>query len=167
VTLPDGRVVVTGRAWMGRGIGAIESALRELFAEASDEIALTAYSISTSQDRIFALLENALARGVKITMVVNRAASQPRSVIHGLRRLAIQFPHLRPLDYQSPDPRADLHAKAVVVDRRIALVGSSNLSHRGWVSNHELAVIVKGNSARDVARAIDRMTRDRNCVAIA
>ena len=32
------------------------------------------------------------------------------------------------------------------------MVGSSNLSHRGWVSNHELAVIVRGASARDVAR---------------
>jgi cardiolipin synthase len=166
VTLTDGRVVVTGTAWMGSGIGAIESALRELFDEAVDEIALTAYSISTSRDRIFELLAGALARGVKVTLIVNRAASQPKAVMHALRRLATQFPHLRVHDYRSTDPRADLHAKVVVVDRKVAIVGSSNLSHRGWISNHELAIIVRGASARDVAKAIDRLSRDRNCMEI-
>lgn len=155
--------MVTGAAWMGAGIGSIESALRELFERADDEIALTAYSISTSRDRIFELMAGALVRGVRLKVVVNRAATQPRSVMHALRRLAVQFPHLRVFDYRSADPRADLHAKAVVVDRKVAVVGSSNLSHRGWISNHELAVVVRGNSARDVARAIDRIVADRRC----
>ena len=166
MTLNDGRVVVTGTAWMGSGIGAIESALRELFEEADDEIALTAYSISTSRDRIFEFLARALARGVNVTLVINRLSSQPRAVVHSLRRLASQFPHFRVRDYRSPDPRADLHAKAVVADRKVAVIGSSNLSHRGWISNHELAVIVRGNSARDVAKAIDRLVKSANCARI-
>ncbi len=46
-------VVVTGTAWMGGGIGSIESALERLFRDARQEIVLTAYTISSSADRLF------------------------------------------------------------------------------------------------------------------
>lgn len=152
---------------MGGGIGSIDSALREMLDRANDEIALTVYSLSTSRDRIFDLLHKALARGVRVTMIVNRTASQPRAVIHSLQRLARQFPHFHLREYRSVHPQSDLHAKAVVVDRKVALVGSSNLSSRGWIFNHELAVVVRGSSAKGVARAIDRLLNDPVCVRLA
>lgn len=151
---------------MGGGIGAIESALRELFEKADNEVALTAYSISNSSDRIFEFVSGALARGVRVTMVVNRANAQPPSVLKMIKRLVAQYPHFTARDYESSDPNADLHAKAIVIDRKVAMVGSSNLSQRGWVKNHELAVVIRGNAAREVAKAIDRLVADRACSPI-
>lgn len=147
-------VVVTGTAWMGGGIGSIESALERLFREAKQEIALTAYTISSGADLLFDWIEAALARGIEVRLVINRLNTQPSDVVVRLRRLASTYPHFHLYDFV-PESEVDLHAKAVVVDRRIALVGSSNLSRRGLLANHELALLVEGLAAVDVARAID------------
>ena len=48
----------------------------------------------------------------------------------------------------------------VVAHRHMALVGSSNLSRRGLLNNHELAVLVEGLAAVDVARALDLLLAD-------
>ena len=149
-------VVVTGTAWMGGGIGSIESALERLFREAEHEISLTVYTISSGADLLLDWLEAALARGVQVRLVVNRLRSQPPDVTIRLQQLATVYPHLCLYDF-APEGEADLHAKVVVVDRRLALVGSSNLSRRGLLFNHELAVLVEGSGVTDVAIALDRL----------
>jgi len=158
-------VVVTGIAWMGSGIGSIESALERLFREAEQEIALTAYAISGGADLLFDWLEAALARGVQVRLVINRLSTQPPDVIARLHLLARTYPHFHLYSFAS-DGEADLHAKAVVVDRRLALVGSSNLSRRGLLANHELAVLVEGPVTADVARAIDLLCTSQHTVRI-
>ncbi len=147
-------VVVTGTAWMGRGIGSIESALERLCREAKQEIAVTVYTISGGADLLLDWLEAALARGVQVRLVINRLNNQPPEVIVRLRQLAGVYPHLHLYDFTTEE-HADLHAKAVVVDRSLALIGSANLSRRGLLANHELALLVEGPPAAEVARAID------------
>ena len=99
-------------------------------------------------------MEAALDRGVRVSMVVNRLESQSVEATSRLRGFAGSYPHFRLYDF-ARDPGFDLHAKVVVVDRRMALVGSSNLSRSGLLNNHELAVLVEGLAAADVARALD------------
>jgi len=53
-----------------------------------------------------------------------------------------------------------LHAKLIVVDRSIALVGSSNLSWKGLILNHELAVLIEGPTAAKVGNLIDVLAKD-------
>ena len=149
-------IVVTGAAWMGRGIGSIESALERLFREAEQEIALTAYAISSSVDCLFEWLEASLARGVEVRLIVNRLAKQPDGVVSRLYYLTSAYPHFHLFDFVH-EGEADLHAKAVVVDRRVALIGSSNLSRRGLLANHEIAVLVQGVEAATAARALDSL----------
>lgn len=156
-------VVVTGTAWMGSGIGSIESALERLFREAEEEIALTAYTISSSADLLLDWLEVALTRGVQVRLVINRLNSQPPDVVARLRQLATTYPYFHLHDFTS-ESDADLHAKAIVVDRRLALIGSSNLSRRGLLLNHELAVLVEGPTAAEIASAVDRLFASRHTV---
>jgi phosphatidylserine/phosphatidylglycerophosphate/cardiolipin synthase-like enzyme len=52
-----------------------------------------------------------------------------------------------------------LHAKVLVADRSAALVGSSNLTFHGLVSSHELAVLVRGPLAGEIADRIDMLAR--------
>jgi phosphatidylserine/phosphatidylglycerophosphate/cardiolipin synthase-like enzyme len=147
-------VAVTGLAWMGSGIGAIESAIERLFREAKSEITITAYAIGSSTDLLFEWLETALNRGVRINMVVNRLETQPDMVVSYLHRLVESFPHFFLYRFPS-DEEVDLHAKVIVVDRRIALVGSSNISRRGLLYNHELSILIRNSAAEDIARAVD------------
>lgn len=108
---------------MGSVIGSIETAIERLFREAREEIALTAYSVTGGADLLLDWMEAALDRGVRVSMVVNRLGGQSPEVGTRLRNLAARYPHFRPFNF-APDDDFDLHAKVIVADRRLALVGS-------------------------------------------
>ena len=108
---------------MGSVIGSIETAIERLFREAREEIALTAYSVTGGADLLLDWMEAALDRGVRVSMVVNRLGGQSPEVGTRLRNLAARYPHFRPFNF-APDDDFDLHAKVIVGDRRLALVGS-------------------------------------------
>ena len=152
----EARVVVTGAAWMGSGIGSIESAIDDLFGSAEHEILMTAYSIGDGTDLIIHWLESALGRGIEVTVVVHEFDSQPESVQSSLRDFARNYDHFSLLDFHTEQYSA-LHAKAIVADRKIAIVGSSNMSKRGLLGNFELAVEVRGNAAVATGQAIDAL----------
>jgi phosphatidylserine/phosphatidylglycerophosphate/cardiolipin synthase-like enzyme len=155
------KVVVTGPGWMGDGLGSIETALERLMREATREILITAYSVTSGADRLLDWLEDALARGVEVRLIVNRVSGQAAvKTIKRLHRLVGTYPYFYLYDFQ-PDEQADLHAKIFVVDRDRALIGSSNLSRRGLLNNHELAVLIQGVPVRSVASAIDRLVNSR------
>lgn len=152
------QVVVTGLAWMGGGVGSIESALEKLFREANQEIAFTAYSATGGADLLFDWTETALARGVRILAIINHLMEQPEDIVVRLQRLNTLYQHFLLYDFLA-DSQADMHAKVVVADRWRALVGSSNLSRRGLHFNHELAVLLQGPAAVTIATALDRLCK--------
>ncbi len=150
------RVVVSGTTWMGSGLGSIESALYQLFTQANDEIQIIAYAISSAAPLLFQQLTAVLQRGVRVRLIINRFTLQPLTVQQACYRLLEQFPHLfHVFSFVSQRNEADLHAKAIVVDRYHALIGSANLSLRGLMDNHELGVVINGAGAADIAKAID------------
>ncbi|MBA3532202.1 MAG: endonuclease [Ardenticatenales bacterium] len=149
-------VVVTGIDWMGGGVGSIESAIQQLFQEAEQEILLTVYALTNGADMLFEWLEMALIRGVEIKMAINRIDEKTADVRAQLIQLADLYPHFYLCNFTSDD-QIDLHAKLIVVDRRKAIVGSSNLSRRGLLTNYELAVLIEGPTATEIANVVDRL----------
>jgi phosphatidylserine/phosphatidylglycerophosphate/cardiolipin synthase-like enzyme len=149
-------VVVTGSCWMGSGVGAIETALREMLAGARQEVALTAYAMSGGAAAVCDWLEEALARGVVVNLIVDHLAGQAVEIQSRLHSLCATYPHFCLYDFGGDDTTV-LHAKAVVVDRSQALVGSSNLTWRGMAENYELGLLVTGRVAENVAAALDRL----------
>lgn len=149
-------VVVTGIDWMGAGVGSIESAMRHLFHNAKREILLTVYSITSGADMLFDWLEEALSRGVEIKIVVNRLDEQKPAIKKKLYRLKGRYSHFHLYDF-TLDGFTDLHAKLIVADRDKAIVGSSNLSKRGFLTNYELALVVTGAQASTIASVVDRL----------
>ena len=59
-----------------------------------------------------------------------------------------------------------MHAKAIVFDRNIAVVGSTNLSFNGLVANHEIAVMIEGPAVMKVVEAIDRLLLSKRSVHV-
>ncbi len=149
------QIVVSGLSWMGSGIGSIESAIENLLENAQHEILLTVYSIGKA-DRVFDLLESALARGIRVQMVVNRLSEQHDSIRFRLNTWQQTYGHFYLYPFEPGDERGELHAKVLVVDRKRALVGSSNLSYNGLILNHEMAVLVEGEDASVVGATIDK-----------
>jgi phosphatidylserine/phosphatidylglycerophosphate/cardiolipin synthase-like enzyme len=151
-------VAVTGLDWLGSGVPALEQALLVAIGEASDELVLTSFNVTSGAVRVVQALEKALQRGVRVTIVINRLDTQERAGRSLLVELQQQFSHSFCLyDFVHPNELESLHAKLLIADRRVALVGSANLSFLGMIANHELGVLVRGPVAATIASCVDRL----------
>lgn len=159
-------IVVTGLAWMGRGIRSIDSTIEEILLSATDEIQIAAYVITSGAEGFVRLVANCLTRGVKVTFVVNRFGKQPKKMQNMIMDLLHQYPHFSLFQFSPKAKNEDLHAKIIVVDRKKALIGSSNLSWKGLILNHEIALIVDGPSAAKIGSLVDMLCRDNRTEAI-
>ena len=127
---------------------------------AQREIALCAYSITTGAATLLQEVKDVVIQGVNATIVVNALDEQPVTVQTYLRSSAQELPgRWRVLDFARRAGQTDLHAKLLIVDRAAALVGSANLSFHGMVSNHEIAVVVRGPTAEAMAARFDMLIR--------
>ena len=155
------RVVATGSAWVGRGVGSVVTAIEELLDAADDEVQIASYSLGESNGFVTSL-ENCLSRGIRVEMIVNKLGDQPTIAYVGLRKLRARFAHFELFSFNAPKSE-DLHAKILVADRSKAIVGSANPSKRGLFKNHELAVIVSGRAAERIAELVDTLARSSYC----
>lgn len=150
------RVVVTGIGWVGGGVGSVEETLLGVVRQAQHEILATAYTITAGSSRILEQFEHAAATGVRVRLIVDHFDHQDTKVREGLRSLAQRFPTTFGVyDFTGVSGSGQLHAKSLVVDRRRAVVGSANLTFHGMISAHEMAVVVDGPAAEQIAGRID------------
>ncbi|HEX3426400.1 MAG TPA: DISARM system phospholipase D-like protein DrmC [Acidimicrobiales bacterium] len=122
----------------------------ELVDEARQELLLVSYA-TYSEPRVTAAVSDALARGVNVTVLLERAVDNPNYLGQGhpfpglpIRRLA-WLPNYRPAG-------AALHAKLIVVDAAVALIGSANLTGRAMDTNLECGVLLRGGGQPQLIR---------------
>lgn len=151
------RVAVTGTSWMGGSIGSVDTALREIVTGARRELQLVAYELRTDAKHFLEMVEDRLASGVNVTFVVNRLDKKPLNVRGYLADLAHEYPGMELYTFAPPNEDEDLHAKLVIADREQMLIGSANLSWRGLVENHEIAVRLRGAEVSNVSSAVDKL----------
>jgi len=150
---------VSGKYWVGHTGGSILNSIREASHLAKEEVQITVYSFGTEIVEFANILSKILDKGVRVQMIVNRFFKQPPKAITVLLNLKSKHRHLTILNFNSLNNLEDLHAKIIVVDRQWALVGSSNISWHGHISNHELAIILKGDIVEQIASMLDRLAR--------
>jgi cardiolipin synthase len=146
--------LATGPKLLKAGVRAIEPVIEELIQQAECEIHIVAYMFTTQALHILDLLEKAAERGIKITIVINRLASQEEQVRARLEFLNHKFHYVRLVNF-SDISGGQLHAKIVAVDRKRAVIGSANLSKGGMVTNYEIGVLIEGESVWKLAQLID------------
>jgi phosphatidylserine/phosphatidylglycerophosphate/cardiolipin synthase-like enzyme len=154
--MSDAQVLVTGKYFSGLGLRAIGPVLQELVLSAQVELHLMSYLLTEPAAPLVDLLESVLEKGVRVTAVLNAFEGNSRSLLGRLQTLAEKHTHARVLVY-SDEQSGPLHAKALVADRRRAVVGSANLSWGGLVTNNEVALLVDDDSAWVLASLIDRL----------
>lgn len=144
---------VTGLGWLGGGTGSAQNLVREVVLKAEHEILLTVYSITHGGDEVLSWIGTRAAMGVRAVIIVDHLSAQTGG--HHLTRLADRFPgRIELFDHRDA---AALHAKCLVVDRAVAVVGSANLSRNGMVASHELVMRIDGPAADEIAALIDRL----------
>jgi len=134
-------------AWTGPESGVDSSrltapAIVDLMGEVTRELMVVSFA-THDEVRIGDALHDAAARGVDIVLVTERTIDNPL-----YRGPAHAFPALRARRWAWPATArptgAAMHAKAIVVDSRVALVGSANLTGRGLIDNLECGILIRG-----------------------
>lgn len=133
--------------WTGPESGVTSSRLTaatiiELIDSARSSILLVSYATRT-EPSLLAALSAAVDRGVEVTLLAERHEDNPHYT-----SAATPFPSVDALRLYWPassrPPGASLHAKVIVVDEAIALVGSANLTSRAMESNLECGILLRG-----------------------
>ncbi len=133
--------------------------LRDLGAAAKTELTLISpYFIPGEDERV--LMGELSSRGVRVKVLTNSLASTDVPVVHSgyaryraeLLRMGIELYEMRPVQGAATSRRTkifggsshvSLHAKAFIVDRRVAFVGSMNIDPRSRHLNTELGVVIE------------------------
>ena len=154
----DATLLVTGRQFGGRGLRGVMPVMQELVMSARQDLHLLAYVMTPGALQLVKLIEDALSRGVKLTLVVNKSPDQEIGLRSELDSLAQRFSHAAVQYFQDPEG-SQLHAKVLVADRKQAVIGSANFSWGGLIANHEIGVLLKGEQAWELAAMIDSLSR--------
>ena len=157
--MKDVEIVATGPELISQGYRAIEPAIEEMLRGAQGWIHIMSFVFRPSAMNILDFLETAAQKGVNIKIVINRLERQDSGVKSKLKFLKLSYPESVTLaNFNDPNNR-QLHAKVLVIDRKIAFVGSANLSWRGMTSNYEIGIIVHDSGAWQLANLIDSFSK--------
>jgi len=127
----------------GTGAGRLTaSVVTDLIDQAYRSILLVSFA-TNNEPAIEASLIAAADRGVEITLLAERHEDNP-----GYTASATPFPGLRAVRLRWRADRrlrgAALHAKIIVIDDDVALVGSANFTGRAMAANLECGILIRG-----------------------
>jgi len=142
--------------------------VRELFGTATSEVLIAGYAVYQGRD-IFRRLAERMAEiatlEVRFFLDIRRSMNDPEPASVILRRFADNFrmaewPGDRlPAMYYDPrsladqsEQRSSLHAKCIVVDRRVAFVSSANFTEAAQLRNIEVGALIKSASFAEQLR---------------
>lgn len=138
------------------GIRSIESSMLELINEARDELQIVSYAITVGANKILSAIDKALARGVKLTFVINSSDVPDNGIFDSLISLKNKHKYCNIYLFNSGG-KFDLHAKILVADRKLAIIGSSNLTSRGLIWNLEIGFLIEDKSVWKLSEVVDRI----------
>lgn len=134
-------VVCTGPTTMATPVRLTSEVVRQLIDEASSRVLIVSYS-AQKVEKVVKALDRAIARGVKVTMVLE----SPETFEASGPGAYAGYPVYRwPLEKRPSGAR--LHAKVVAVDGETVLLTSANLTPTAQDRSIELGLLVRGGSA--------------------
>lgn len=139
--------------------------LAQLLADARKSVLIAGYSFDHGNELFRTLHRNMRDHGVTCDMFINVPRPEAGETSEAQLRKSVREFVSKNWDFGAPhptlyyDPRtieagsvASLHAKCVVVDDEVTLVGSANFTDRGQTRNIEMGVLIRDSSlAREVA----------------
>lgn len=154
------QILATGADFLKHGIRGTSPMIENIMRNSESEIHIMAYIISKHAGNFMRLLEEALERGIKITLIINKLNDQEEETQTKLAHLKNAFPYFKLVDFNRNEKT--LHAKVVISDRDKAIIGSANFSWGGLSANYEIGVMIQGREAWLLANVIDKIGADQH-----
>lgn len=143
--------------------------LLDLIDRAREEIVIVDYTLSEQSRyarRIVERLVRARRRDVQIVLIGDRVEEKQLEVLKHWWPGDLDLPLLYTRRETEDDPKAALHAKAMVVDSNVMLATSANLSYHGLEGNIELGLLVEGKVAREAREVLMALIEEGVCVRV-
>ena len=139
--------------------------MQEMFAQARQRVVIAGYAFDSGEELFASLHANMVEHDVRVQMFLNIPRADPGTdTVQHARKFVQQiqidnWPWTDKLPEFYFDPRTvepksveSLHAKCIVVDERLTLIGSANFTDRGQTRNIEVGVLIDDASfGRQVA----------------
>ena len=135
--------------------------LNDLIHSAKTSIEIQMYLIHSNSKEVRALLDElsrARQRGVKVSILLEDSQQENRLTAEYLKEKGVK------VTFDSPDTK--LHAKKVLIDQRLLLIGSSNWTKSAFTKNNESNVLVDLLEDRDKIRVLEKDYADTLIQAI-
>lgn len=152
-------LLTTGLGWTEKNKKAISTEMMNTLNNASDTIQLVSYIITPGFNDYIDLFESLLFKGINITLIMNDIEKQNKKIMKKIYRLNDNFNHFYLYDFNNQ--KSTLHAKIIVVDRKIAIVGSANMTWSALTANHEIAIKIIGQTSEKIAKLIDSLIMNK------
>ena len=151
------QILATGPEFLKDGIRGTGPVIEEIIKNSEKEIQILAYVISHHASKFLDLLELALKREIKITIILNKFEKHDVKIKKKIKKMQKLYRKFTIIDFTGSTRNPDLHAKVIVVDRKNAIIGSANFSWHGMTGNYEIGVYLEGDSAWKLGKLIDDM----------
>lgn len=120
---------------------------------------LTPYFVP--DDSVLFALESALRRGVQVNMVLPRRSDNP--LVDAARKPALAQLLKLGLNLRAIHGRM-MHAKALIVDEQLAMIGSANWDYRSFFLNYELTLVIHDQASVNALQSwFDDTCADAQC----
>ena len=142
--------------FLGQRVRGTGPAILEILNRSKDQIHILAYDITSNAVEFLNELELALTRGRKITLIVDGKRIGERADLRSrFLEWKSKFEYFTFVEFFRDDKM--LHAKVVIADRNVAVIGSANFTAGGFENNYEVGVLLKGKEVRTLASIIDKI----------
>jgi phosphatidylserine/phosphatidylglycerophosphate/cardiolipin synthase-like enzyme len=122
-------------------------ALLKLIDEAKSEIIMSFFLFKAGvhknsyPDRVLAHLARSAQKGVRILVILENSGDQDRNLDADNRRTK-QLLEAKGVEVYFDSPRKTMHNKLIVIDQRLVLLGSHNLTQAALKSNNEISILI-------------------------
>ncbi len=159
----------SGKAWVGFHAVDLADMFFEVLRSAKKSIQISSFSTgyqSKEMDIFFNILEEQLENPqMKINIIINDDGKNKTVTPYArknLEKLRNSFSNQFFLQYfeqkNSKHHNKILHAKITVIDGKIALIGSANISKSALESNYEIMMKISGQAAVDISKMISHLS---------
>lgn len=148
------QILTTGDRLKTKEFRNIDALVYELLENAREQIHLVSYVITDGASWLVDLVEKNLQKGRSIKLIVNEL-DPSKGITDRLYSMHSKYRDFVLVEFSKKYPGETIHAKAIVVDRRRAIIGSMNFTWGGMVGNHEIGVLIEGPDVEDLAYVLD------------
>lgn len=124
----------------GSGIRLTLPVMKNLINSAEADITVIGYDVSKELPDILGPLTRKSELGVMITVLFDKLEEKVE-FLKWARQLRNKKLYSRP--YDPSNPYSSLHAKCLIVDRKVVMLGSPNLTYHGLFKNIEMSIVIR------------------------